>query len=113
MYLLIEVWTPKPAWSALSEQERADYAAAALEGGAGLESQGIRTLGWGWLDEQSRGIDHAAFAVWDCGTREGADVLRAAITGAGWYDYFDQVDFGGELIAPDLVMQQHVTKPQG
>lgn len=108
MHVLIAAWTPKPAWLALTEAERADYAATAKAGVAALEEQGIRALGWGWLDEASRGIDRAAFAVWDCGSEAGLAVFRAAVVDAGWDEYFDQIDFGGELGSPDSVMARHV-----
>jgi hypothetical protein len=54
-----------------------------------------------------------AFAVWDCGSREGCDALRSAIADAGWYEYFDQDDFGGELGPPDVVMSQQVALTPG
>lgn len=108
MYLLIEAWTPRPAWLALSQQERADYVAKVGEGMAALDAQGIKPLGWGFTDDASRGTDHVAYAVWECGSREGCDTMRAAITDAGWYELFDQVDFGGEAGPPDAVLRQHI-----
>jgi hypothetical protein len=108
MYLMIEAWTPKPAWLELGEQERAAYVAGVGEGVAALEAQGVTSLAWGLIDEASRGTAHTAFAVWECGTREGCDALRASIAAAGWYAYFDQVDFGGEAGPPDAVLRHHV-----
>jgi hypothetical protein len=58
MYLLIEAWTPRPAWLEL--------------------------------------------------TPEGCDALRAAIAQAGWYEFFDQVDFGGEAGPPEPVLGHHI-----
>jgi hypothetical protein len=69
MYLMIEAWTPKPAWLALSARERADYVA---------------------------------------GVGEGVAALPSAIAQAGWYEYFDQVDFGGEAGPPDAVLRHHI-----
>jgi hypothetical protein len=108
MYLMIEAWTPKPAWLALTETERAEYVAGVGEGVAALAAQGVSSLGWGLVDEASRGLDHTAFAVWECGSRAGCDALRAAIAAAGWYEYFDQVDFGGEAGPPDAVLRHHI-----
>ncbi len=108
MYLMIEAWTPKPAWLALTEQERADYVAGVGEGVGGLAAQGVTSLGWGLIDEASRGTEHTAFAVLECGSREGCDALRSTIAAAGWYEYFDQVDFGGEAGPPDAVLRHHV-----
>jgi hypothetical protein len=108
MYLMIEAWTPKPAWRALTREERAAYVAGVGEGVAALADQGVTSLGWGLVDEASRGIEHVAFAVWECGSREGCDALRAAIAAAGWYEYFDQVDFGGEAGAPETVLGHHI-----
>ena len=111
MYLMIEAWTPKPAWLALTETERADYVAGVGEGVAALAAQGVTALGWGLVDEASRGLDHMAFAVWECGSREGGDALRTAIAAAGWYEYFDQVDFGGEAGPADAVLRHHIGLP--
>ena len=108
MYLMIEAWTPKPAWLALSAQERAAYVADVGEGVAALAAQGVASLGWGLVDEASRGTDHVAFAVWETGSRDGCDALRSAIAQAGWYEYFDQVDFGGEAGPPDAVLRHHI-----
>jgi hypothetical protein len=46
--------------------------------------------------------------VWECGGREGCDALRAAIAQAGWYEFFDQVDFGGEAGPPESVLGHHI-----
>jgi len=69
MYLMIEAWTPRPAWLALTPEERTAYV-----GGVG----------------------------------EGAAALRAAIAEAGWDEYFDQVDFGGEAGPPESVLGHHI-----
>ncbi len=108
MYLMIEAWTPKAAWLALGEEERAGYVAAVGEGVAALAAQGVSSLGWGLLDDAPRGTDHVAFAVWECGSREGCDALRSAIAAAGWYTYFDQVDFGGEAGPAEAVLRHHI-----
>jgi len=108
MYLMIEAWTPRPAWLALTTDERTAYVAAVGEGVGALAAQGVESLGWGLADEASHGTEHVAFAVWECGSREGCDALRAAIARAGWYAYFDQVDFGGEAGPPESVLGHHI-----
>ena len=108
MYLMIEAWTPKAAWLALGEEERAGYVAGVGEGVAALAAQGVSSLGWGLVDDASRGTDHVAFAVWECGSREGCDALRSAIAAAGWYTYFDQVDFAGEAGPAEAVLRHHI-----
>jgi uncharacterized protein DUF6616 len=108
MYLMIEAWTPKPAWLALTEAERTEYVTAVGEGAAALAEQGVTPLAWGLTDEASHGTEHVAFAVWECGSRAGCDALRAAIAGAGWYELFDQIDFGGEGGSPEAVLRHHV-----
>ena len=69
---MIEAWTPKAAWLALGEEERAPgYVAAVGEGVA-------------------------------------CDALRSAIAAAGWYTYFDQVDFAGEAGPAEAVLRHHI-----
>ena len=65
MYLMIEAWTPRPAWLALTPDERTAYV-----GGVG---EGV-----------------------------------VALAEAGWYEYFDQVDFGGEAGPPESVLGHHI-----
>ena len=36
------------------------------------------------------------------------DALRSAIAAAGWYTYFDQVDFAGEAGPAEAVLRHHI-----
>jgi hypothetical protein len=62
MYLFIEAWTPRPAWLALTPEERTAYVGRVGEG----------------------------------------------VAQAGWYELFDQVDFGGEAGPPESVLGHHI-----
>jgi hypothetical protein len=108
MYLLVEAWTPKPTWLALPRAERQAYVSQVGSGAAALQAAGIETLGWGFIDEAARGTEHLAFAIWQCPSQEAAQQLRQAIAESGWYDYFDQLDFGGEAGSPEAVLRQHL-----
>jgi hypothetical protein len=110
MYLFVEAWTPRATWLALSPQERAEFLERTGGEIAELEARGITSLGAGFTDAASQG-GHLAFAVWDCGSREACDELRAAIAQSGWYELFDQVDFGGEVVPTGTVLRHHLELP--
>ncbi|MGP3534024.1 DUF6616 family protein [Microbacterium sp. RD1] len=97
MYILIELWNGNDAWRALSEQERGDYMAVVPAGNAALLEKGIRLAHWGVNDSDvDRRADYQYFAIWECPNREAAREFENAVVGASWYDYFDQVNLGGE-----------------
>ena len=108
MYLLLEAWTPKPAWMSLTRGEREAYVSQVASGISELEAAGIESPGWGFIDKAARGTQHVAFAVWQCPTEDAANGLRQAIADAGWYEYFDQIDFGGQVESPETVLGHHV-----
>jgi len=108
MQLVIEAWTPNAAWLALSREQRAEYISQVDEGMGELQAAGIEVVGWGFSDEAARGIDHVAFSVWRCPTKEAAQQLRQAFADSAWYDFFDQLDFGGAVVDPEVVLQHHI-----
>ena len=108
MYLFVEAWTPKPAWLALAREEREGYVSQVASGMSQLQAAGVEVVGWGFSDDAARGTDHGAFAVWRCPTRQAANQLRQAVEHARWYDYFEQLDLGGEVESPEVVLEHHV-----
>ena len=108
MYLFIEAWTPKPAWLALSREEREAYVSRLTGGMPELQAAGIEVVGWGFSDGDARGTQHVAFAVWRCPSRQAANQLRQAVERSRWYEYFEQLDLGGEVQSPEVVLEHHV-----
>jgi hypothetical protein len=57
MYLFVEAWTPKPAWLALSREEREGYVSQVASGMSQLQAAGVQVVGWGFSDDAARGLD--------------------------------------------------------
>jgi hypothetical protein len=109
MYLVIEQWSYKASWHALSALER-----QAFIGGVGaaveqLAKGGITTMGFGFNDaktDQRAGYDF--WAVWQCPDAAAARVFQDAVAGSGWYQWFDHKNMCGELLDPGTVLGAHI-----
>lgn len=105
-HYLVELYSPKPAWLALSQAERQAFFAAIEEGMSALLSAGIEPLALGQVDGN---LPHAAsqnfYAVWRCSDEKGIDALVNGISGSGWHAYFDTVNAAGA--ADDLAAHLH------
>ena len=105
MITYIELWKAKQAWLDLGKEERGNYLAALgpaiqqlLEGGAQIQS-------WGENDNSTfNKTDYDYFAVWTFPTTESAQNFEKLVEGAGWYNYFDQVNAMGNAVTPQEVM---------
>jgi len=96
MIYFIELWNPTEQWLALKVSEREDYLSKVAEATAGLIEQGVEVLTWTINEQETsyRGpYDH--FAIWKFPNQEIADTFQKTVDGAGWYNYFDQVNVMG------------------
>jgi hypothetical protein len=75
MKFYVEAWSAKQAWLDLSAEERGAY--------------------MGQVD---------FFAVWKFPTDELAKSFEALVTGAGWYNYFTQVNLKGNAGGPEEII---------
>lgn len=105
MINFIEIWNAKPAWLALSKEERGNYMNQV--GGAiqGLLDQGVQILTWSKNDEEtSKRVGYDYFAIWRFPSQEMAKGFEELVEGAGWYNYFEQVNvMGGEDTAENII----------
>ncbi|MEO1627734.1 MAG: DUF6616 family protein [Bacteroidota bacterium] len=97
MTYFIELWNAKPAWLELPKEERANYMNQV--GGAiqGLLENGVKVLTWSHnqSDVQKR-MDYDYFAIWSFPDQASAEAFQKVVEGAGWYNYFEQVNAMGE-----------------
>lgn len=100
-HYLAELYTPKPAWLDLTNDERQQFFAAISAAMPALSALGIEALALGKVDQTKL---HAApqtfFAVWRCANDAALDALLSGIAQSGWHDYFDTINAGGQ--ATDL-----------
>lgn len=102
MYLYVELWTPKPNWLELSAAEREEYFETVGSEIAELTQGGTEIVGFAVNDEETdQRIDHRYLATWTMPSKEDVHKLEENLSEAGWYDYFDQENARGELVAPE------------
>jgi hypothetical protein len=101
MYIFVECWKARPEWLAQNKETRAAYMAQLGKGIDALIKAGAEIVSWSINDP---GISNRApfdyFAVWKFPDREVAKGFEEIIMQSGWYNYFDQVNMGGEVADP-------------
>ncbi|MEM9918892.1 MAG: DUF6616 family protein [Bacteroidota bacterium] len=96
MIYFVELWRAKPSWEALSTDERTAYMGQVGSAIQGLIEQGVKILTWSKNDEKTdRKIAYDYMAIWTFPNQELADGFQKLVEGAGWYNYFEQVNFMG------------------
>ncbi len=101
MQLYVELWNAKQAWLDLSTEERQSYFDKVGSEINTLTKEGIEIVGFALNKEDtSHRSDHRYLAVWKMPTPGHVKMLEDSVSEAGWYEYFDQVNAGGELISP-------------
>ncbi|MFD3309561.1 DUF6616 family protein [Streptomyces sp. NPDC058656] len=108
MYVVVETWTPKPAFFAAGEKALNDLFTGIQEAMKQLADIGFVTLGWGRLEPAAQPSSYEWFAVWQAPSREVADVFLAGVESSGWYDYFEQTNLVGELRPAETVIAEHL-----
>jgi len=98
VYLYVEMWNARPAWIALSLDERKAFMEKVAEAAAALGPLGAELLG-AWVNDED--TDHRAdrtyFTVFRFPDKDSVAVFEAIVRESGWYDYFDQVNGSGEV----------------
>jgi hypothetical protein len=105
MKIFIEFWKAKEAWHQLSKEERSSYVAQIGPVMEDLISKGVIIDAWGVNDDRSsHKADYDFFAVTKLPTQELLEHFQAVVEGAGWYNYFEQINMTGENLGPEQVI---------
>lgn len=105
MYLYVELWKPKPAWRALSAQEREQFIAGTVPALEELGKAGVEIVGFALNDpDTAHRADYVYMAAWRMPSRELAVQLERAVIDYGFHEYFEQVNARGEIRAPEAVL---------
>jgi hypothetical protein len=105
MITYIELWKAKQAWLDLSTEDRANYMTALGPAIQGLLEGGATIISWGVNDTSTYNrADYDFFGVWTFPSVESAHQFEQMVEGAGWYNYFDQVNAMGSTSAPPEVI---------
>ncbi len=96
MYVLTELYSPKSSWLALPASEKSNYVAAIRQAVAQMNTVGIQCLAIGRMDASSHAGDvvspHRYLGVWTAKDKTTLSPLLEGLRGAGWYDYFEQIN---------------------
>ena len=109
MYLYVELWKARPTWLALSREQRRSWMDELL---AGLQEQlqsGVEVLGFAASDADtplSAGYDF--FAAWRMTSKAAAERFERFVEGAGWHEYFEQVNARGPVMGTEEFVSSHV-----
>ena len=105
MKVYIELWKAKESWHALSQEERGIYMAQLGPAIGEMIANGMEVVNWGVNDPDT---DHRAdcdfWSVMKFPTAELVESFEKTVDGAGWYNYFQQINVCGEGSSPDEVI---------
>ncbi len=105
MITYIELWKAKQAWKDLSKEERGNYLTALGPAIQQLLESGVQIVSWGSNETSTfNKADYDYFAVWTFPGLEPAQNFEKIVEGAGWYNFFDQVNVMGQVSSPQEVM---------
>lgn len=109
MHLLIEIWTPKPAWLALNPSDRRTFVDGVLAAVQPVMTEDLVLLGSGLArDDLPHALPCRYFAVWKATQAAQLEAFAALLVQAGWYTYFDQVNVGGQHMPLGKVLSHQV-----
>lgn len=109
MITYIELWKAKQTWLDLSKEERGNYMNALGPAIQQLMEGGVQIVSWGACDAATfNKADYDYFAVWTFPNEEAAKSFEKMVEGAGWYNYFDQVNLMGKAGSPQDVISQMI-----
>lgn len=105
MKTYIELWKAKPTWHELSIEERGKYMEQVGPAIQQLLDKGIEIISWGAVDDNTHNkVDYDFFGVWKVPTVALAREFEDLVEGAGWYNYFEQVNAMGDHQMPQDVI---------
>jgi hypothetical protein len=105
-YVYVELWNAKPAWLAL---DRADRAAFMEKIGAFLETiekPGVCEVDSCCVNEgdTARRIPYSFVVIWKMTDKSHVKAIANGTARTGWYEYFDQVNAGGQALTADALI---------
>jgi hypothetical protein len=107
LYLYIELWNAKSSWLALDTTGRAAFMKKVDGLLKELMSDEVKLIGCTLNDGSTAPrLDYRYVAVWQMKDISGTHKVADGTARIGWYEYFDQVNVGGEWIAADAMISE-------
>ena len=108
MYLYVELWKARPAWLALTQAERKSWMDKLLTGLQEQLQSGVEVLGFAANDADTpRSAGYDFLAAWRMPGREAAIGFEQFVEGAGWHEYFEQVNARGRVMETEEFVTSH------
>lgn len=105
MITYVEFWKAKQTWKDLSQADRGNFMNALGPAIQQLLDSGVEIVSWGVNDAATFSkADYDYFAVWSFPNSSSAREFEKMVEGAGWYNYFDQVNAMGTASTPQDVI---------
>lgn len=109
MYLFTECWKAKKEWFDLDKKSRGEYMQELSKGVAELVKAGVKIVSWSMNDHDiSKRAPYDYIGVWKFPNKAFAKQFETIIEQSGWYNYFDQVNLGGEIAEPGLSVEHMI-----
>lgn len=105
MKIFIEFWKAKEAWHNLDQTARSSYLGQIAPVIEDLVSKGVIIDAWGLNEDKTPfKANYDFYAISKIPTQEILESFQAIVEGAGWYNYFDQINVSGDNIGAEAVI---------
>jgi hypothetical protein len=110
MKIYIELWKSKEEWKILSKEDRSNYLGQLAPAIQQLIDTGVEVVAWGENDSTTvQRAKYDYFGIWKFPTEEAVKQFEKMVEGAGWYNYFDQVNLYGDTATPQHVLGKMIS----
>lgn len=97
-HMLVELYTPKPAWLSLDAGEREAFFAKVGQGMGAITALGIEPVAFGDAEpDVAYGTHRRFFAIWRVPDQAAISALVDGIAASGWHDFFDTINAAGPV----------------
>lgn len=97
-YYVTQMWKPRPAWLALSVEERRSYLEEKITPNlAAMRTSGTEMLACA-VNDLGDTSEPTYLAVWQVADKAAAETLLAQIESTGFFEYFEELNLGGTSI---------------
>jgi len=105
MYLYVELWNAKASWLGLGDEERQKFMAGVDEWLNSVMGPDCDVYGACVNDgDTAPRAEYTYLVVWKLKDKSYVKTIADGTSRVGWYDYFDQVNIGGEKITADQLV---------
>ncbi len=102
MHIYVELWKARPAWTALSAEERGAYMQKVGVAIGELAKAGIESLYWAVTDDDTpHDAGYRYLAVWKMPDAAAARHFEEVVESAGWHTWFEQLNARGSALSAD------------